>query len=62
MKLGKEIEGVHKALYNCILKCDSEITMDFYRNILLSGGNTMFQVGEQLNIFYKLQNPLIEIK
>lgn len=46
LRLGKEVEGVHKALHSSIMKCDSEITMDLYRNIVLSGGNTMFKVWE----------------
>lgn len=33
--------GIHEICYNSIMKCDEERT-DLYRNIVLSGGNTMF--------------------
>ena len=40
--LGMESAGIHETCYNSIMKCDVEFTTDLYRNIVLSGGNTMF--------------------
>jgi len=40
--LGKELVGIHEATNNSIMKCDEELHKDFYSNIILSGGNTMF--------------------
>lgn len=37
-----EIDGIHTALYNAIIKCDVNIRKDLYNNIVLAGGNTMF--------------------
>ncbi|XP_064645373.1 actin, clone 302-like [Lineus longissimus] len=34
--------GVHEALNSSVLKCDQELEDDFYSNIVLSGGSTMF--------------------
>ena len=41
--VGLEQEGVHKLVYNSIMKCDVDIRKDLYGNIVVSGGNTMFQ-------------------
>jgi actin-related protein len=40
--IGKEAEGIHKTLYDSIMKCDIDIRKDLYANIVLSGGTTMF--------------------
>merc|ERR1712187_621753 len=40
--IGKEAEGIHKTLYDSIMKCDIDIRKDLYSNIVLSGGTTMF--------------------
>eukprot|EP01125_Pyxidicula_operculata_P008164 TRINITY_DN275_c3_g1_i1.p1 TRINITY_DN275_c3_g1~~TRINITY_DN275_c3_g1_i1.p1 ORF type:complete len:1833 (-),score=537.60 TRINITY_DN275_c3_g1_i1:60-5486(-) len=40
--MGMESSGIHEMLYNSITKCDVDIRKDFYGNIVLSGGNTMF--------------------
>ncbi|EFA75603.1 hypothetical protein PPL_11109 [Heterostelium album PN500] len=40
--LGMESDGIHIATNNSILSCDEDIHNDFYRNIVLSGGSTMF--------------------
>jgi actin len=40
--IGKESEGVHKLIYNSIMKCDVDIRRDLYTNTVLSGGSTMF--------------------
>ena len=38
-----ECDSIHKALFDCIAKCDSKIRDDMYGNIILSGGSAMFQ-------------------
>lgn len=40
--IGMESEGIHKTLYNSIMKCDVDIREELYANIFLSGGSTMF--------------------
>ena len=40
--VGKDGVGIAQACYNSILKCDIDIRKDLYNNIVLSGGNSMF--------------------
>ncbi|KAJ1636304.1 actin family [Pavlovales sp. CCMP2436] len=40
--LGFSSPGIHESTYNSIMKCDRDIRMDLYANIVLSGGNTMY--------------------
>ncbi|XP_069168593.1 actin-1-like [Procambarus clarkii] len=40
--LGMESAGIHETTYNSIMKCDVDIRMDLYYNIVVSGGNTLF--------------------
>jgi len=40
--VGLEQEGIHKLIYNSIMKCDVDIRKDLYANIVLSGGSTMY--------------------
>jgi len=40
--IGKEQEGVHKLTFDSIMKCDVDIRRDLYKNIVMSGGTTMF--------------------
>lgn len=40
--LGMESGGFHETIYSSIMKCDVEIRKELFRNILLSGGSTMF--------------------
>ncbi|GJZ30267.1 actin [Tanacetum coccineum] len=40
--IGMEAAGIHETTYNSIMKCDVDIRKDLYRNIVLSGGTTMF--------------------
>eukprot|EP01084_Bolivina_argentea_P257555 433962_1 len=35
-------EGIHKLLFNSIMRCDDSIRKDMWFNIVLCGGNTMF--------------------
>jgi len=40
--IGLEDEGVHKLVYDSIMKCDVDIRKDLYANIVMSGGSTMY--------------------
>ncbi|KAJ2774706.1 Actin-2, muscle-specific [Coemansia nantahalensis] len=40
--LGVEAAGIHKMVYNSIMKCDAGIRNELYGNIVLAGGNTAF--------------------
>lgn len=40
--LGLEAHGIHETTYNSIMKCDCDIRRDLFKNIVLSGGTTMF--------------------
>jgi actin-related protein len=37
-----ESPGIHEAIFNSILKCDTDKRKDLYGNIILSGSGTMF--------------------
>lgn len=41
--LGLEFSGIHNLIHSSIMKCDIDVRSDLYRNIILSGGNTLFQ-------------------
>jgi actin-related protein len=43
MVLGIESQGIQESIYNSIMKCDICIRRDFFANIILSGGSTMFE-------------------
>jgi actin len=46
---GRELPGIHEATYKCIQACECDTRKDLYKNIILSGGNTMFPgMGERL--------------
>merc|ERR1711991_1263598 len=40
--IGKEAEGIHRTMFDTIMKCDVDIRKDMYASIVLSGGTTMF--------------------
>jgi len=40
--VGVESQGIHKLTYDSIQKCDVDIRRDLYKNIVMSGGTTMF--------------------
>ena len=40
--IGKEASGIHDCTFQTIMKCDVDIRKDLYKNIVLSGGTTMF--------------------
>ncbi|KAJ3200061.1 actin [Entophlyctis luteolus] len=39
---GLESPGIHALTYNSIMKCDIDIRKELYRNVVLSGGTTMY--------------------
>ncbi|XP_028922218.1 actin-85C-like [Ornithorhynchus anatinus] len=41
--LGLEAPGVHRMIFNSIMKCDMDVRRNLYSNILLSGGSTLFR-------------------
>ncbi|CAI9741786.1 Hypothetical predicted protein [Octopus vulgaris] len=45
--IGKESDGIHKLIYNSIIKCDRDIRKDMFANIVLSGGSTTFKGFEE---------------
>jgi len=40
--VGMENPGVHRLTFDSIMKCDVDIRRDLYKNIVMSGGTTMF--------------------
>ena len=38
-----EHDGIHKLIFNSIMKCDADIHKELFENIILSGGSSMFQ-------------------
>jgi len=62
--IGKESDGVHKLVYDSIMKCDIDLRKDLYGHILLSGGTTMFEgIAERLHKELKALAPAsIKIK
>lgn len=40
--IGKEYPGLHKLTYESIMECDIDVRRDFYQNVVLSGGTTMY--------------------
>eukprot|EP00924_Labyrinthula_sp_SR-Ha-C_P007245 augustus_masked-scaffold_8-processed-gene-13.10-mRNA-1 protein AED:0.33 eAED:0.33 QI:0/-1/0/1/-1/1/1/0/378 len=40
--IGREVQGVHDALFSSIMKCDENVRSKLFSNIVLAGGNTMF--------------------
>ena len=40
--LGHSSPGIHQSVFKSIMKCDLDIRTDMYKNIVLSGGSTMF--------------------
>lgn len=40
--MGKEVPGVHYQVLDTILKCEPSVRREFYSNIILAGGNTLF--------------------
>jgi len=40
--VGMEQQGIHQLTFQSIMKCDVDIRRDLYKNIVMSGGTTMF--------------------
>jgi len=40
--VGMESKGIHRLTFDSIMKCDVDIRRDLYKNIVMSGGTTMF--------------------
>jgi actin-related protein len=40
---GKELPSIQEIIYNSIQECDIDTRADLYKNIILSGGNSMFE-------------------
>jgi len=39
---GRELNGMHEATFECIMKCPIDVRCELYKNIVMSGGTTMF--------------------
>jgi len=61
--LGRESAGIHEVTYNSIMQCDIDIRRDLFKNIVLSGGTSMFdRLAERLtNEIGKLAPSTIEV-
>jgi len=56
--LRQESDGIHTMIYDSIMKSDVELHQEFFENIILSGGNTMFSgITERLSKEIKLLAP-----
>lgn len=42
MMAGRELPGIHQSVYKCVADCEIDIRRDLFKNIVLSGGNTLF--------------------
>merc|ERR1719476_946828 len=38
-----ELDGVDKVLFKSVMKCDADIREDMFQNVVLAGGNSMFE-------------------
>ena len=46
---GFEMEGLPKYCFDSAMKCDVEVRRDLFQNIILAGGNTLFEgMGERM--------------
>jgi len=54
--LGHSSPGIHQSVFKSIMKCDLDIRTDMYKNIVLSGGSTMFP-----GIKQRLESELIPL-
>jgi len=55
--IGKEIKGIHEAVYDSIQRTDMDVRKDLYSNVVLSGGTTMIK-----NIEKRLEKELNLLK
>ncbi|XP_034279986.1 uncharacterized protein LOC117669567 [Pantherophis guttatus] len=57
--IGIDAPGVHRMIFNSIMKCDIDVRRDLYGNVLLSGGSTLFcGLDERILQEMQLQVPL----
>ena len=58
--IGKELPSIQETIYESIIECeDYSKTTDLYKNIILSGGNTMFQgIAERLLMEIEARAPI----
>uniref|UniRef100_A0ACB8EF11 Actin-1 n=1 Tax=Sphaerodactylus townsendi TaxID=933632 RepID=A0ACB8EF11_9SAUR len=57
--IGVEAPGIHKMIFNSIVRCDIDVRKDLYENILLSGGSTLFPgMDERILKEMQLQVPI----
>lgn len=55
---GRELMGIHQATFKCVQSCDIDLRRDLFKNIVLSGGNTLFPgIGERLTKEIKALAP-----
>lgn len=54
--VGLEQDGIHRQVFNAIMRCDPELRADMYANIVLSGGSSMFE-----GIAERLQKEIISL-
>jgi len=55
--LGKDSSpGIHEAINNCINKCDIDLRIQLYSNIVLSGGSSLFP-----GFFERLNSELCDL-
>jgi len=62
--VGLESDGIHKLVFESIMKCDVDIRKDLYANIVLSGGSTMYP-GIQERMEKEIKNltpPTMKVK
>ena len=58
MLCGRVLPGVHQATHKCITSCEIDLRRDLYKDIVLSGGSTMFPgIGERLTKELKALAP-----
>mmetsp|Transcript_11147 Transcript_11147/g.12775 ORF Transcript_11147/g.12775 Transcript_11147/m.12775 type:complete len:377 (-) Transcript_11147:109-1239(-) len=62
--IGKEAQGIDQTMYQTIMKCDVDIRADLYKNIVMSGGTTMYEgLADRLTKeMVALAPPTMEIK
>lgn len=61
---GRELKGIHQATMDCVMGCEIDIRRDLLKNIVLSGGTTMFPgIAERLTSEIKALAPQqVEVK
>jgi hypothetical protein len=63
ISITREAFGIHDIIFQSIMKCDAAIRKELFRNILLSGGTTMFEgIVERLTKEITALAPSMEVK